>query len=274
MKRRALLALAPLAPLGARAQARLSTVERSRLQLLGPWDMPGLARQRQVRVYLPPSYLLAPSRHFPVIYFHDGQNVFDEATSYAGEWGADETLDRLAAQTGFEAIAVAIDHGGERRLRELNPWDQERHGAGEGWPYLRFVVEVVKPQIDARFRTHRGPSHTAMVGSSMGGLITHAALHRHREVFGLGGVFSPSFWTAPAAFDLPELMPLRPGQRVFLYAGSEESPELPAQCRRMAALQRAQGAAVQLQLTPRAGHNEAAWRAALPLALHWLFELG
>jgi len=271
MRRRALLALSPGA---AWAQTRLSTVERSRLQLLGPWDMPGLARQRGVRVYLPPSYLLDPSRQFPVIYFHDGQNVFDEATSHAGEWGADESLDRLAAQTGFEAIAVAIDHGGEQRLRELNPWDQERHGAGEGWAYLRFVVEVVKPQIDVRLRTRRGAAHTAMVGSSMGGLIAHAALHRHREVFGLGAVFSPSFWTAPAAFDLPELMPLRAGQRVYLYAGSEESPELVPQCRRMAALQQAQGAAVQLQIRSGAGHNEAAWRKALPQALRWLFELG
>ncbi|MBH9578340.1 alpha/beta hydrolase [Inhella proteolytica] len=271
MQRRALLGLLPGA---AWAQTRLSTVDRNRLQLLGPWAMPGLGRQRGVRVYLPPSYLLDPSRQFPVIYFHDGQNVFDEATSYAGEWGADETLDRLAAQTGFEAIAVAIDHGGEQRLRELNPWDQQGQGAGEGWAYLRFIVEVVKPLIDARFRTQRGAAHTAMVGSSMGGLITHAALHRHREVFGLGAVFSPSFWVAPGAFDLPELMPLRPGQRIYLYAGTEESPELVPQCRRMAALQRAQGAAVQLQVTAGAGHNEAAWRKALPMALYWLFELG
>ena len=270
MRRRAWLSLLPGA---AWAQTRLSTVERGRLQQLGPWDMPGLGRQRPVHVYLPPSYLLDPTRQFPVVYFHDGQNVFDEARSDAGEWGADETLDRLAAQSGFEAIAVAIDHGGAQRLRELNPWDQERHGAGEGWAYLRFVVEVVKAQIDARFRTRRGPAHTAMIGSSMGGLITHAALHRHREVFGLGGVFSPAFWLAPEAFDLPAQMPLRAGQRVYLYAGSEESPELVPQCRRMAALQRAQGAAVHLQVMAGAGHHEAAWRQALPQALRHLFEL-
>jgi predicted alpha/beta superfamily hydrolase len=179
----------------------------------------------------------------------------------------------LAAQTGFEAIAVGIDHGVELRMRELNPWDHPRTGPGEGWVYLRFVVETVKPLIDTRFRTRRAAAHTALIGSSMGGLITQAALHRHRTTFGLGGVFSPSFWIAPQAFELATAEPLAAAQRVFIHAGAGEGADLVAQCRRMAELQRAQGAAVQLQVHPTAGHNEAAWRAALPVALRWLFQV-
>jgi len=240
---------------------------------LAPLEMPGLGRQRVLRVYLPPSYATANARRYPVIYFHDGQNVFDDATSYAGEWGADELLDRLAADAGFEAIAVGIDNGGERRMRELNPWDHPRFGNGEGFDYLRFLVETVKPAIDRQFRSQPEAASTALIGSSMGGLITQAALHRHRGTFGLGGVFSPSFWIAPQAYDLAANEPLLATQRVFVYAGGRESASMVEEARRMAELQRAQGAQLRFVEEPAAGHNEAAWRAVLPRALAFLFEL-
>src|ERR1700750_1835014 len=78
--------------------------------------MPGLGRDRTLRLYLPPSYESSPDRRYPVIYMHDGQNLFDDATSYAGEWNVDETLDAFARTRGFEAIVVGIDNGGEERL--------------------------------------------------------------------------------------------------------------------------------------------------------------
>ncbi len=73
-------------------------------------EMPGLDRSRTLRLYLPPGYAQG-NRRYPVIYMHDGQNLFDDATAYAGEWGIDEALDELAARTGFEAIVVGIDDG-------------------------------------------------------------------------------------------------------------------------------------------------------------------
>ncbi|MFN4116213.1 MAG: alpha/beta hydrolase, partial [Inhella sp.] len=149
--RRHLLGLLASAPLLVQARAP-SVHDPARLLVLGPLPMPGLDRERSVRVYLPPSYVQQAERRYPVIYFHDGQNLFDDATSYAGEWGADELLDRLAPQ-GLEAIAVGVDNGGARRMTELNPWDHPRFGKGEGWGYLRFLVEVLKPTIDGRFRT-------------------------------------------------------------------------------------------------------------------------
>lgn len=271
MPRRALLALAASVPFAATAAGPSSVADPTRFVLTEPLPMPGLERERRLRIYLPPSYASARARRYPVLYFHDGQNVFDGATSFSGEWGADEALDQFAATRGVEALAVAIDNGGEHRIHELNPWDHERFGAGEGWAYLRFVVEGVKPFIDRHYRTRPGAAHTALVGSSMGGLITHAALHRYRRVFGLGGVLSPSFWLAPAqALALAQREPLLRSQRVLLYAGGKESEEMLPDARRMAALLRKQSRAVAFVEEPDAGHNEAAWRAVLPRVLaHW-----
>lgn len=272
MQRRPLLSLAALLPLSAGAQPRPASVrDPSRLRLPPPLAMPGLARSRQLRIYLPPSYASSPDRRYPVLYAHDGQNLFDAATSYAGEWQLDETLDRLAAQQGLELIAVGIDNGAEKRMNELNPWDHERFGKGDGFSYLRFVMDVVKPFVDREFRTRPEAASTAMIGSSMGGLITHAALHRYRDRLGLGAVFSPSFWIAPAAYELALSEPLLASQRVFLYGGGREGESMLPQLRRMADVQMVQARQVRVVEAPAAEHNEAAWVAQVPGALQFLF---
>lgn len=268
--RRALLALATVTAAQAQTARTASVRDPARLQILDPLPLPGLDRSRGLRVYLPPGYARQPERHYPVIYFHDGQNVFDEASSYAGEWGVDELLDQLAPQ-GLEAIAVAVDHGDARRVTELNPWDHERFGRGEGFAYLRFLVETVKPLIDSRYRTRRDAASTALIGSSLGGLITDVALHRHREVFGLGGVLSPAYWVAPPVWALAQAEPLLPSQRLVFYGGGRESEQMLPQLRRMAALARSQGAQVLLLEEAESRHTEAAWRAVLPRVLAHLF---
>lgn len=277
LHRRTLLASAAGASLAwaqpARSQPRQASVaDTARFVVTDPLPMPGLGRERRVRIYLPPSYAAESARRYPVVYFHDGQNVFDAATSYAGEWGADELLDELARERGFEAIAVGIDNGAERRMRELNPWNHERFGTGEGWAYLRFVVETVKPFVDQRYRTHPQAAHTALVGSSMGGLITHAALHRHRDVFGMGGVLSPAYWLAlPFIERLTLDEPLHAKQRVFVYAGGKESADMVPNARKLAGRLAQQSGAVRFLEVPDAQHNEAAWRAVLPQVLaHWM----
>jgi predicted alpha/beta superfamily hydrolase len=273
-RRAALLAIAAAAlPAPAMALARPRTVG-DRLTVTEPWSLPALGRSRRLRVYLPPSYATQAARRYPVIYCHDGQNLFDDATSYAGEWGVDEALDDLAARHGFEAIAVGIDHGEQLRMQELNPWDRDQTRRGEGFAYLQALVETVKPAIDAGYRTRPEPAHTALVGSSMGGLISHAGLHRHAGVFGLGGVFSPSFWVSPLAVrGLTEAEPLRSSQRVFVYAGGREGPGMVEMARVYSDQLRGQPAAHALLVWPEAEHNERAWRQALPLALRFLFQL-
>src|ERR1700676_1669623 len=106
-----------------------------------PLTMPGLDRQRMIRVYLPPGYTTSKQR-FPVLYMHDGQNLFDDATSFVGEWGVDETLDALAKTRDFKLIVVGIDNGAENRIHELSPWDNAKYGKGEGRQYMAFLVDV------------------------------------------------------------------------------------------------------------------------------------
>ena len=106
--------------------------------------MPQLGRSRRVWLYLPPDYETDSDRRYPVLYMHDGQNAFDEATSYVGEWGVDETLDAMHAAGELSLIVVAIDHGDTRRFDEYSPWRNAQYGGGEGDDYVAFLVETLK----------------------------------------------------------------------------------------------------------------------------------
>ena len=235
--------------------------------------MPGLQRERTIRLYLPPSYTTHPDRRYPVIYMHDAQNLFDDATSFVGDWGVDESLNELARTRGFEAIVVGIDHGGDKRTTELNPWPNERFGAGEGDAYLDFIVHTVKPWIDARWRTQPEAAHTAIVGSSLGALVSHYALLHHADTFGKAGVLSPAYWIAPQIVAATEQAALPGGARLYLYAGTQESDGLIDEVEAMHALLDRKGVANTLHVQPGGKHNEAAWRAEFTRAVIWLFKL-
>lgn len=271
MQRRLLLTL-PLAgslPVWAAPSTALPSVR----VLPEPLPMPGLNRSRTLRLCLPPSYDREPQRRYPVIYMHDGQNLFDAATSYAGEWGVDETMARLAQDSGLEAIVVGIDNGAEKRNTEMAPYDHTELGKAEGAAYLDFIVKTVKPFVDAGWRTQPEREHTALIGSSLGGLISHAALLWHGEVFGRYGLFSPSYWAAPQLFEATAKARLPAGTVVRLYAGGKEGGSMADNTRRMHTLLARQLPPHQLSLSivADAGHNEAAWRAELPVALRFLF---
>ena len=238
--------------------------------------MPGLGRERTLRLYLPPSYESAPDKRYPVIYMHDGQNLFDDATSYAGEWGVDETMDAFARMRGFEAIVVGIDNGGEERLRELSPWTNPKYGAAQGEQYMAFVVDVVKPFVDTHYRTRSDREDTAIAGSSMGGLISHYALLRYPQVFGKAAIFSPSYWFSNEVYTQTAAHPWPAGTRSYFYIGGREGDESVADVRRMLPLLATPDHAVRdvtLHVEPDAQHNERAWRAEFPRAVAWLFEV-
>lgn len=240
----------------------------------GPVEMPGLERERQLRLYLPPGYATSGKR-YPVLYMHDGQNLFDNATAYAGEWKVDETLDALAREGKLELIVVGIDNGGDKRMTELNAWDNDRFGKGEGRAYLEFIVKTVKPMIDRQYRTLPDRAHTAIMGSSMGGLASHYALVQHPEVFGKAGVFSPAYWTAQPSFAFVASKPVPKDARVFMLMGEKEGPQMNADVKRMAEVVKKTGhpaANTVLRIVPGAEHNEAFWAGELREALLWMFK--
>jgi predicted alpha/beta superfamily hydrolase len=256
--------------------ARASTALPGVSLLDSPLEMPGLARKRQLRLYLPPGYATSNKR-YPVLYMHDGQNLFDAATAYSGEWQVDETLDALAREGKLELIVVGIDNGGDKRMTELNAWDSERFGAAEGREYLDFVVKTVKPLVDRSYRTLPGREHTAVMGSSMGGLASHYALAQYPQVFGKAGVFSPAYWTAQPAFGFVADKPVPKDARLFMLMGEKEGPQMVADVKRMAQVVQKSGhpaANTRLKIVPGAGHNEAFWAGELREALLWLYAPG
>ncbi|MFD2787987.1 alpha/beta hydrolase-fold protein [Hymenobacter rubripertinctus] len=188
--------------------------------------MPQLGRTRRVWVYLPNDYATAPAKRYPVLYMHDGQNVFDACTSFSGEWGVDETLSQLQQQ-GLDAtgsIVVAVDNGGAERLNELSPWKNAQYGGGQGDQYVDFMVQTLKPYIDANYRTLTGREFTGIAGSSMGGLISTYAALKYPLVYSKVGVFSPAFWFAEQPlFQYVRQHPANPATRFYFVSGANES---------------------------------------------------
>jgi len=238
--------------------------------------LPQLNRSRRIWVYLPPDYLVNFSRRYPVLYMHDGQNLFDVATSFAGEWEVDESLNDLHHQGDYGCIVVGIDNGGQFRLDEYSPWVNLTYNAGgQGDEYVDFIVNTLKPYIDSTFRTLPGRRTTGIMGSSMGGLISMYAFSEHQHVFSRAGIFSPAFWFAgehPARH-----VASRPRQgegRVYFLAGGKEPVSVTTNMQVVAdSLLKAGFDAGELFFSvPADGeHREWFWRREFPAAYRWLF---
>lgn len=184
-------------------------------------EMPQFNRKRTIRMYFPPNY--SSGKRFPVIYMHDGQNLFDESTAFSGEWNVDETLDSLYTYYGFSCIVVGIYHGEKERINELSPWvnDSLKLG-GDGDKYAKFIVKTLKPFIDSHFRTLPDRENTAIIGSSMGGLMSLYMTLEYPDVFSKAGIFSPSLWFSPKAFEQIQKYHQRKNQRIYLISGAKE----------------------------------------------------
>jgi predicted alpha/beta superfamily hydrolase len=233
------------------------------------FDMPQLGRQRRIWIYLPADYA-SSNKRYPVIYMHDGQNLFDEFTSGYGEWGIDEIMDKLPAAQ--QCIIVGIDHGGDYRITEYDPYDS-KYGKGRGNDYVEFLVKTLKPYIDKNYRTKKDVRHTTIAGSSMGGLISMYAVLKYPDVFGNGGIFSPAFWIAPDIFTYAQQQRLSGKTRFYFVCGDSEDDTMVAEMQKMAAI--IQTKDISKQNTPTvivkgAKHNEKQWNGDFPAFYNWL----
>ena len=241
---------------------------------------PELGGERRLRVYLPPGYA-ASRRRYPVLFMHDGQNLFDASSSFAGEWEVDESLDALAREGRFEGlIVVGLDNAGEARLDEYSPWrDRQLGKGGRGDIYASFLVRTLKPFVDRTWRTLPDREHTGIAGSSMGGLISLYAGLRYPEVFSRVAAFSPTLGFA-ARMPMRYLRTARARlpQRLYLDMGGAESGH-PTRDRELVELVRAAastlevgGFEVRLVIDAPAQHHESAWAVRFPEAVTWLFR--
>lgn len=184
--------------------------------------MPQLDANRRIWIYLPPDYFTS-TKNYKVLYMHDGQNVFDQSTSFAGEWQVDETLNALFDDGDEGCIAVAIDNGGVNRLEEYSPWAMPDYGvSGSGEDYMAFIVSTLKPFVDANYRTLPDRASTGLMGSSMGGLISHYGGITYNNVFSRIGIFSPSYWVSDSCFQITEDTPHDGEMRIYTIAGNLE----------------------------------------------------
>lgn len=232
------------------------------------FDMPQLGRQRRVWIYLPADYATSHKK-YPVIYMHDGQNLFDEYTSGYGEWGIDELLDKMPVKE--QCIIVGIDHGGDYRITEYDPYDS-KYGKGRGDDYVDFLAKTLKPYIDQNYRTEKDARHTTIAGSSMGGLISAYAVLKYPEVFGNAGIFSPAFWIAPEIYKYAQQKTLNSHTRFYFVCGDSEDDTMVADMQKMADILKVQRVNKNepVVIIKGASHNEKQWNGDFPAFYKWL----
>jgi predicted alpha/beta superfamily hydrolase len=233
--------------------------------------IPQLNRYRRIWIYLPESYA-SSRKKYPVLYMHDGQNVFEDTTSFSGEWGVDEALDTLSSKVR-ECIVVAIDNGGDKRLNEYLPYDIERFGKGEGDQYVDFLVKTLRPYINKNYRTKKCGKHNYVAGSSMGGLISFYALMKYPKKWGGAGVFSPAFWIVPQLKNVVAHKAKKIKGRIYFFTGQQESesmvPDMLAVFTQMNQLSKAK---METVIRSQGKHNEETWRKEFPLFYGWLMK--
>lgn len=236
--------------------------------------IPQLNRYRRVWIYLPKNYSSLRGKSYSVLYMQDGQNLFNERTAFAGEWGIDECLDTLQQQLNRDCIVVGIDNGGEHRTTEYNPYDNEKYGKGEGAQYVDFLVQTLKPFIDKRFRTLKDASHTYIAGSSMGALISLYAVIKYPDVFGSAGLFSPAFWLTPQLYTDAQQAKWKGIHRFFFYAGEKESDTMVNDMKRMEDVLYKEHKDIQTTelIFPLGQHNETYWRKMFPNFYKWVAQ--
>ena len=243
-----------------------------------------LGNKRDVLVYLPPGYRRARTRRFPVLYMHDGQNVFDAATSFGGvEWGIDETAQRLVSQKLIDpVIIVAVANAGEARIHEYAPTrgklqeGKRKRSKGLLRHYGSFLINELKPFIDARYRTLTEPQYTGLGGSSLGGLATICLGLWFPNVFRRLAVMSPSiWWDNEVLFKMVEELDeeAKPPLKIWLDTGTHEEGWHRAPVLRDGLIEKGWRLHDDLHYfeDENAQHTEAAWAHRIDAALRFLF---
>jgi predicted alpha/beta superfamily hydrolase len=236
-----------------------------------------------VWVYLPPSYDENTLARYPVLYMHDGQNLFDPARAFGGnEWQVDETLDAAAEQQPAptsirEIIVIGPEAGPDRNNLYTPTFDSSEGFGGKGDLYLRMLVEELKPQVDSMLRTMPEREHTGILGSSLGGLISAYAGCTHADTYGLIGAMSPSTWWDNTVIigDVSKMGATRPLKAYVDSGDSGTSNDDVTDTANLAAAFRtlgySDGSSLDYLVQAGGQHNEIYWAQRFPGAAQFLF---
>ncbi len=235
---------------------------------------PQLNNSRDITLYLPPSYNENTAKRYPVLYMHDGQNLFDPATAPNGvDWGVEQSFDQLIGQGEVrEAIVVGIDNTPDR-ISEYTPTVDPTYGGGNADAYLDFIQQTLKPYIDSHYRTLTDAPDTMMMGSSLGGLLSCYAGLTRSTVYGAVGCMSSSFWWDNESFThTVQAYQSKKPVRIYLDVGGNDDGEAQTETFRDALVADGwvSGDDMLYVFDPNGSHNEASWASRLPGALEFL----
>ena len=239
------------------------------------FPMQSLHKTRAIWIYLPHDYSYRLNKRYPVIYMQDGQNLFDDATAANGEWGVDESMKEMEMQGDSGAIIVGIAHGGTERIDEYAPWPKGSYGGGKGAAYLHFVAHELKPVIDRLYRTKPERESTAIIGSSLGGLISLYAIFKQDSVFSKFGILSPSIWFADSITILPRMHEQHAANKIYLMSGILESSTQAQETYNMRDSLLKHGynrSTVACEIKNDGTHSEWFWKREFPACYKWLFK--
>lgn len=238
-----------------------------------------LENDRDITIYLPPGYSDREDVRYPVLYMHDGQNLFEPQRAFipGQHWRLAEAADeKIGGRTARPMIIAGIDNS-PARIDEYTPThDATRHGGGQADAYGRMMIEELKPIIDARFRTLPDPANTALGGSSLGGLATLYLGLTHSDVYGNLAVMSPSvWWDNRAVLETVDRFNGSPRPRIWLDMGGREGIEGLADARLLRGRLLRKGWRNEEDIhyfeDRRADHSERAWAKRVPAVLEFLF---
>ena len=250
----------------------------SRLELHSQFHSRFLPDDRDLIVYLPPGYDLEPARRYPVMYMHDGQNLFDPETSFVRgrTWEVREHADRLLLAAEIEPLIVVGIYNTPRRLEEYTHARERKMGGGEANLYGRFMVEELKPWADDTYRTLPDEANTGMGGSSLGGLVTLYLGLEHAETFSKLAVMSPSvWWNHKSILGFVNEYEGPPWPRIWLDVGDGEgkrtAQDVALLYKQLVNIGWKPEVNIHYQMVAGGTHDEAAWAARVGDMLRFLF---
>ncbi len=241
------------------------------------FEIPQLEQERKIYALLPHDYD-DTDKTYPVLYLQDAQNLFDEHAPY-GNWAIDKHMAELARRGKGDLIIIAIDHGGRERISEYSPYYHREFGEGKGKSYSAFIIETLKPYVDAHYRTKPHRDYNGIGGSSMGALISAYIGIVYPAHFSKLMIFSPSFWYSDEiyfdAFKYNYVMPMR----AYIYAGEKESIYMSQHIHRFReALAHGDFSSkltkFRISINEEGEHNEYYWGKAFNAAITWLYFHG
>jgi predicted alpha/beta superfamily hydrolase len=237
-----------------------------------------LRNQRDLIVYLPPDYDAQPERRFPVLYLHDGQNLFDGATSFIPgmDWHVGQTADQAISAGVVEPLIIVGMYNTRARIREYTPTHVPKLGGGRADRYAKFVIEEVKPFVEGEYRTVNGPQNTGIGGSSLGGLVSLYVGLRLSNIFGKIAALSPSVWWNQRVMNRFALeYEAQPRPRIWLDVGTREGGRTVQDVEQFRDVLLQKGWQLEQDLhyarIEGAEHNEAAWAQRVGPFLRFLY---